>query len=323
VIAQNNVVDFEMDTTSPPLGHPLADLGGALLVAATILSFLVPMAILFPPFPPSKREMLQQTHSQVGLISSKSKVKSARRVPERQRADASSSTGTIQSLWIYPIKSCRGIEVSHAIVRPEGLEHDRLFTFAQLRSPFPVSVGASDKEKAQHRWEMLSQRQAPLLATVKVDLFVPDRLRARSMTGKGKVDDAGLNEAFIVMSFPWREDGFWGTISWLGAKWRGGLRAQPEMEVLLPVEFPAERDIEEQGYVYEDVKIWSDVVNALNMEVDIPRELRLYLGVSNRLGLFRVDPNKLRRLYRCAPPGDEVGYQPVAGFQDAVSASFA
>ncbi|KAJ3560140.1 hypothetical protein NPX13_g9409 [Xylaria arbuscula] len=53
------------------------------------------------------------------------------------------------------------------------------------------------------------------------------------------------------------------------------------------------------------------------MSTELPRELMLYLGVSNKLGLFRVDPAALREVYRCAPLKDEAGYQPITGFQDA------
>ena len=34
-------------------------------------------------------------------------------------------TGVISQMFIYPVKSCAGIEVSEAIIRPTGLSHDR------------------------------------------------------------------------------------------------------------------------------------------------------------------------------------------------------
>jgi hypothetical protein len=92
----------------------------------------------------------------------------------------------------------------------------------------------------------------------------------------------------------------------------------PEKEALLPVAFPSQQEIDERGYTLEDVRIWKDNVQALNMEAELPPELRLYLGVSNRLGLFRINPAKLREVHRCAPTADSAGYQPVTGFQDAV-----
>ncbi|KAG4220081.1 hypothetical protein PC116_g31440 [Phytophthora cactorum] len=58
------------------------------------------------------------------------------------------------------------------------------------------------------------------------------------------------------------------------------------------------------------------------MEKDLPGELQRYLGVSNKLALFRVDPGQLREVYRTAPRKEEAGYQPVTGFQDAVCHPF-
>ncbi len=73
-----------------------------------------------------------------------------------------------------------------------------------------------------------------------------------------------------------------------------------------------------RAYTYEEVTIWRDRVRALNMEVELAPELQLYLGVSNKMALFRVNPDELRQIYRCAPRVEEAGYQPVTGFQDAV-----
>jgi hypothetical protein len=50
----------------------------------------------------------------------------------------------------------------------------------------------------------------------------------------------------------------------------------------------------------------------------VPSELGSYLGVKGQLGLFRTDDTELREVYRNAPRKEEIGYQPVTGFQDAV-----
>ena len=88
---------------------------------------------------------------------------------------------------------------------------------------------------------------------------------------------------------------------------------------MLPVAFPSQDEIDQRGYVREELTVWRDRVMALNMETELPLELRLYLGVSNRLGIFRYDPARLRNVYRCAPTKADAGYQPCVGFQDAVS----
>jgi len=294
---------------------PAVDAGGILLVVVTICVFILPALIYFPPMLPSNSEALLQTHSPAGLPASRSGLRGGR---AKRTSPGNESTGPakLRSLWVYPVKSCKGIEVSRSKVLPSGLEFDRLYTFAQLKSPFPVSFDASDAEKEQHKWEFITQRQFPLLATVEVDLFVPDLAKTR-----GQDDVTG--DAFIVIRFPWVERGLFGTFAWLIAKLGRGWRALPEKEVVLPVSFPSQEEIGERGYTFEEVSIWREPVTALNMETELPEELRLYLGVSNKLGVFRIDPARLRDIYRCAPREADAGYQPCVGFQDAVSNSCA
>ncbi|KAH8160400.1 hypothetical protein CIB48_g7847 [Xylaria polymorpha] len=251
------------------------DLGSLFLLFITVCAFMIPVAIVLPPVPVRKSDALLQTHNQAGVTRSKSALNNHR-------------------------------------VLPQGLEFDRLFTFAQLKSPFPVSLDSTDAAKCQHRWEFITQRQFPRLATVKVDLWLPDEMKLRRQSMKP------TREAFLILRFPWKEDGWRGLLSVVLAKLGGGAAAEPEKEILLPVDFPSAAEIKEKGYTFEDVKIWKEVVPALNMSTELPRELMLYLGVSNKLGLFRIDPAQLREVFRCAPVKDDAGYQPVTGFQDAV-----
>ncbi len=275
----------------------------------TICGFLLPMVIVYPPVPPQESDFLRETHTKLGLEPSASKLK--KRPASSAQTAQRGMMATIQSLWVYPVKSCRGIEVTKNKVLPWGLEFDRLFTFAQLKSPFPVRLDSPDSEKSKHRWEIITQRQFPLLATVDVELWQPD-------VAKSKKSGLKISDSFIVLRFPWRDDGIGGVLSWIMAKLTRGLRAQPEKAMVLPVNFPSQKDIDEKGYTYEEVTIWRDRVRALNMEVELAPELQLYLGVSNKMALFRVNPDELRQIYRCAPRVEEAGYQPVTGFQDAV-----
>jgi hypothetical protein len=305
-----------MDGNSPaPRGGPVLDATSISMLLMTILAFFLPLLLYFPPVPPSKRDALLDTHTQVGLRASESGLKKDdASLNAGKSGDAGNDhSGSVRSLWIYPLKSCKGIEVRQSKVLPTGLEFDRLYTFAQLKSAFPVGLQTSSEEKeAQHSWHFITQRQFPLLATVQVDLFIPDIIKARGQPSK-------VSEPFLLVRFPWQDHGLRGLLSWVAAKIARGWRAVPEKEFVLPVAFPSEREKDARGYALEDVTIWRDTVTALNMEAELPRELALYLGVSNRLGLFRVDPARLRNVLRCAPSRQEAGYQPVAGFQDAVS----
>jgi len=58
--------------------------------------------------------------------------------------------GRIASLHVYPVKSCRGIDVMDALVTPTGLEWDRRWMLLAARNKF------------------VTQRTHPLLATITV-----------------------------------------------------------------------------------------------------------------------------------------------------------
>ncbi|KAI1505299.1 MOSC domain-containing protein [Biscogniauxia marginata] len=284
------------------------DLNSIFLLTITICAFLIPVVVILPPIPARPSDALLQTHSKAGVRGPKSNLR------DQFAASHASRDGqppTVHSLVIYPVKSCRGIEVTRSKVLPAGLEFDRLFTLAQLKSPFPVAVDASDEDKNRHCWQFVTQRQFARLATVKVDLWLPDEMKLRKQS-------MHTREAFLILRFPWRERGWRGALSVLAARIsRRSLAAEPEKEIFLPVDFPSDAEIAERGYTYEDVTIWKDTVRALNMEKDLPEELGRYLGVSNKLALFRIDPAQPREVYRCAPSKEDAGYQPVTGFQDA------
>lgn len=65
--------------------------------------------------------------------------------------------------------------------------------------------------------------------------------------------------------------------------------------------------------------MWGSTTRALNLGSDVPGALARYLGVSNKLALFRVDADDggLREAGGNAPQKEEVGYQPVVGFADS------
>jgi len=216
----------------------------------------------------------------------------------------------LKSLWIYPVKSCRGVELNRGTVISTGMEYDRQFTFAQLKSPFPVAENTPNKEKAAHKWEFITQRQYPLLAKVRTEMWVPDQSVDTYTPHAEDVESGGV----IIMSFPYQLAGWNGYLARLGA-WIWG--TVPEKQFRVPFD-PTPVQIEKAGYSYEKMTIWKDTVSALNLEIEIPDELRYFLGISNKLGLFRIDNSKLREVHRNAPTKEDLGYQPVTGFQDAV-----
>jgi hypothetical protein len=103
------------------------------------------------------------------------------------------------------------------------------------------------------------------------------------------------------------------------AQWGASIKGTvPEKRFRIPFN-PTPAQVEKAGYTYEDITIWKDIVRALNMESEIPVELKYFLGITNKLGLFRIDNKALREVHRCAPKKEELGWQPVTVFQDAVS----
>ncbi|KEY71485.1 hypothetical protein S7711_03552 [Stachybotrys chartarum IBT 7711] len=266
------------------------------LYAFTILVFAIPIFTLFPPIPVERSDALRQTHTKLGIHGPRKSNLAAQFHPSAHKARPG-TPGRIQSLHVYPVKSCRGVELARSRVVPTGLEFDRIYTFAQRRS------NAHDGDA----WEFATQRQLPRLANVKVDLWLPDHTKTSRQLGK-------LSDAFIVVRFPWEDAG---VFQQLAAKISRGLRGVPEKEFMVPVEFPSKQEVENRGYTFANVRIWKEITKALNMGKEIPPQLATYLGVKGDLALFRMDPTNQREVFRCAPKSDEVGYQPVVDFHDA------
>ncbi|KAJ4324276.1 hypothetical protein N0V84_003979 [Fusarium piperis] len=270
------------------------------LLAVTLVAFLIPIFILFPPVPVDRSDVLSQTHSRVGVAPGGSNLR--RQFSEEHRA-REGRPPRVQGLYIYPVKSCRGIELERSRVLPTGLEHDRLYTFAYLKPP------RAGKETSSF-WEFATLRQLPLLANVKVDLWVPDPDKASRQLGK-------VDGAFLVVRFPWMDGGLRGLMQLASAKISHGFQAVPEKEFMLPISFPDMEEIKARGYSFADVKIWNEVTTALNMDKELPAELARYLGAKHQLGIFRMDPSRQREVFRCAQPKEALGYQPVVDFHDA------
>jgi len=184
------------------------------------------------------------------------------------------------------------------------MEYDRQFTFAQLRSPFPLATNTPTAAKAAHIWSSITATQFPLLSKVRTEMWVPDQSVDTYAPQVEDVESGGV----IIISFPYQEPGWRGVIAKWGAKVKGTV---PEMHFRVPFD-PSPVQIEKAGYSWEKMTVWKDsIVTALNLEIEIPEELRYYLGISNKLGLFRIDNSKLRS------PRYEPDAIPAAGFQDA------
>lgn len=200
------------------------------------------------------------------------------------------SPWTVKSLLIYPVKSCKAVELDSGVVIGTGMEYDRYFTFAELK-------GA---DKSAPKWEFISQRKFPSMALVKTELWIPDPASPTYSLDLPEVQSQGV----IVARFPYQPD---------GAESTG---QEPEKTFHIPFN-PTAKQIKRNKWFMEEMKIWNDIPEALNMTTILPPELKDVLGVQNPIGLFRVSNGHLRKVFRCAPRKEEVGYQPVTGFADA------
>ena len=231
-----------------------------------------------------------------------------------QRSDT--ATWTVKSLWIYPIKSCRGVELEAGTVIGTGMEYDRQFCFAQLSSKFPVSAGTPQEEKAKHVWKFMTQRSLPPMATIKTEVWLPDPSSPTYTKTHPNVHSGGV----LVIRFPHitTEDGIMGKVKDFLALASG----HSERVVHIPFN-PTQAQISENAYSVDDMEIWKDRPKSLTVastEKDDAwiQELRSYLGITNHLALFRISKDhQPREVYRCAPRKEELGYQPAVGFQDA------
>ncbi|EHK99922.1 hypothetical protein M7I_4177 [Glarea lozoyensis 74030] len=180
----------------------------------------------------------------------------------------------LKSMWIYPVKSCKGVELNRGTIISTGMEYD-------------LNANTPEKDKAAHKWEFITQRQFPLLANVRTEMWMPDQSVDTYKPHCDDVESGGV----IIMSFPWQEPGWKAAV----ARWGGSFLGRvPEKQFRVPFD-PTPVQIEKAGYSFEKMTIWKDTVNSLNLEIDIPEE----------------------EVHKMAPTKAEIGYQPVTGFQDS------
>lgn len=221
----------------------------------------------------------------------------------------------VKSLLIYPVKSCKGVELSQGTIIKTGVPYDRQFSFAHLLSTFPVSSNPTKSANQDHTWTFITQRQRPQLARVRPEIWVPDPSSPTYSEREPNVQSQGV----LIVKFP-RFDGFWGWVT--HNLFRLGIRG---FERSFQVPFsPTTKQVKEHHYATERMKIWKDSPESLKMASthpsennEIMKELSRFLEISNQLALFRAAKEPNREVYRCAPRKEQLGYQSCVGFQDS------
>lgn len=237
----------------------------------------------------------------------------------------SSAMCKIKALFIYPVKSCKPVEIEHNDVILTGLRYDRQFCFAQLKTE---EVGKEEGDlsvntKWAHNWKFITQRNVPRLSQVDVQVWVPDPSSATYSPDAEWVKSKGCIACSFAFTpeWSWNLDGLKTAFSLLKTKLaQRNIRAEPRLTFKLPIAPDEKRS---SKYNREVMKIWKCSPTAINVTSEIPPDtlakLKYFLGVSNPLALFMADPLNHRQVFRNAPTAEEAGYQPGVGFADAVS----
>ena len=225
------------------------------------------------------------------------------------------ATWKVKSLWIYPVKSCRGVEINRGTVIGKGMEYDRQYCFAQLSSKFPTSLDTPQEEKASHKWKFITQRSIAAMAMIKTEVWVPDPSSPTYTKQHPNVQSEGV----LVLRYPKLNNASssWGKLMSLLTSIFG----IAEHSVRIPFN-PTPDQIRDKGFITEQMQIWKDSPKSLKIASTESsdlwiQDLRFFLGITNHLALFRVSKDNPREVYRCAPRREELGYQPTVGFQDA------
>lgn len=236
---------------------------------------------------------------------------------ESQVNSSGKSSWNVKSILIYPVKSCKEVELDQSKVTSVGMKYDRQFAFAQLIGTFPASADMSVPEKSACKWRFITQRERSQMAMVRTEIWVPDPASATYSPHHPNVQSEGV----LVVKFP-IEHGYWGWLSDIS----GRLGGSPyEQSIQFPFN-PTPDQIKSNGYTTEKMTIWKESPDSLLVERTSPeseqrnpkfKSLSRFLEISNSLALFRAPRNPNREVYRCAPRKSELGYQPQVAFQDA------
>lgn len=226
---------------------------------------------------------------------------------------------TVKALFVYPLKSAGPVELDKSEVLRTGLKYDRQFSLGQYVTSMPTMEGEVTSE-----WHFCTQRKYPRLAKIETEVWVPDP----SAPGYDKDGEWVKSDGCLVIRFPFTQDtdftieGLknWGKL--LAAQMAG--KSEPMLEFRVPFN-PSQERIKSKGYKKETLRIWKDSPVALNMGCEVDPELlaklKYTIGTTNPITLFRIDTNKYREVYKCAPKKEDVGFQTTIAMQDSVGVS--
>ena len=204
----------------------------------------------------------------------------------------------VKALYVHPIKSCGGIELDVADVDGEGFVYDRKFAFAEWMTP---------PGKKEPTWVFRTLRQSGYekLALVRPEVWIPRKEGTASTGDLRRVEQEGC----LIVRYPNVPTGFLAPLDRLMLNW-GLLPKESSFRVPL-------NPGKDHKYPVEKVIIWKDNPTWINMGEHVPNDFKEWLKVKNPLALFRADSENYRKVFKCAPRKEEVGFQPVVAFPDS------
>ncbi|KKZ60380.1 hypothetical protein EMCG_04895 [[Emmonsia] crescens] len=234
-----------------------------------------------------------------------------------KKSDAGKGKIRIKALLAYPIKSCAGVEFNIADVVSTGMAYDRQFCFAEyVETPASHTAEAAGKkqpDKPTGQWVCRTLRDLKYsrLALIRPEIWIPDPSSRTYSPKRPEVRSKGV----LVINFPRTPSGTGLTSLLLSIGMKLGLRSHEE-SFHVPLHPPPSKS-KNDTYPSRSLRIWKDNPMAFDYGKHIPPSLLAFLGPSRPMTLFRIDPDHHRKIFRCAPRKEALGFQPTTGFADA------
>lgn len=215
--------------------------------------------------------------------------------------DNNSDNPRVKAIYVYPVKSCQGLELSASEVTGTGLRYDRMFSFAQQ-----VERG-SDGDHGQRgkQWRFITQREYPKLALLATELWIPDPRKEEAKKQRPSRSNRYSRASEQIGSEDWARQGGCLIIRFPNETKSALLGTSTEFVTLRIPLVPTPQRVRQKKYTSEPMAIWRDVPMSTNITTEIDMnsltKLEQFLGMKNSLGLFRVDFDNLRGISRSLP----------------------
>ncbi|KAF7198262.1 Mitochondrial amidoxime reducing component 2 [Pseudocercospora fuligena] len=228
------------------------------------------------------------------------------RLESLRSLDGDDQSASVKGLLVYPLKSCKGIEVPIARVDKTGFRFDRLFSFAECKGG---------------NWRIITQREYSKLALIETELWLPDSSHAEQYEkSSGEKKSCATEMRTAPSNVTKQETGHDGEPTPSGhshaidrvrdVRANGGFLLvrfafEDDVTTLRVPLCPTPERAAAKKYRPENLSVWIDTPKAIDVTSEIKssdvERLQRFLGVKHSLGLFRMDESNLRTITRSLP----------------------